>query len=209
MIDETKLLALRYTLERNGFAFVSRANYPVCTEIAANHDNLSRYLIGKHDINAEKNIFRAYLSAASDQAIIISDTHPITSFVVVFPPRTFSFSKLRFCLKCGLKVLLRYGFPYFGNFFRFISTSRKFRKKYTGDHSWYLAKFITGDPEKGKLLLSALLEWLDANKEVVFSDGLSENNNFFAEKQGFEIIASEKLNKNYCYYALCRKTPEK
>lgn len=206
MIDEAKLNALRYALERNDFAIVSRSNYHICANIAAKEDNLSRYLIGKHDEEIEHQIFQAYLSAAEDEAIIISDTHPITSFIVVFPPGPFVFSNLQFFLGCGGKVLFRYGISYFGNLFKFISVSKKLRKKYTGDHSWYLAKFVSTNPDKGNKLLSALLGWLDSNGEVVYSDGLSENDGLFASQYGFAVIDVEKLNNDIEYYALFRKT---
>ena len=209
MIDETKLNALKYTLERNGLAIVQPYNYYVCANIAAKTDNLSRYLIGKHDEDIEADIFRAYLSAADSDAVIISDTHPITSFVVIYAPGPFVFSNFRYFLGCGLKVLFRYGFSYFGNFFKFISVSRKLRKKYTGNHSWYLAKFVSINPDKGDQLLSFLLEWLDSNGEVVFSDGLSEGDCQYAGKYGFEVIGTEKLKKNTNYYALFRKNNSK
>lgn len=209
MIDETKLNALRYTLERNGLSIVHKSNYYVCANIAAKTDNLSRYLIGKHDEDIEADIFRAYLSAADSDVVIVSDTHPITSFIVIYTPGPFVFSNFRFFMGCGLKVLFRYGFSYFGNFFKFISVSRKLRKKYTGNHSWYLSKLVSSDPDKGNQLLSVLLEWLDSNGEVVFSDGLSEVDGRYAGKYGFEVLETEKLNKNTNYYALFRKNTDK
>ena len=55
-------------------------------------------------------------------------------------------------------------------------------------------------------LFSALLGWLDSNGEVVYSDGLSENEGLFASQYGFAVIDVEKLNNNIEYYALFRKT---
>ncbi|MBQ6518559.1 MAG: hypothetical protein IJI14_07565 [Anaerolineaceae bacterium] len=205
MLDETRFIELRYVLERNDMSVVSRSNYFACAKIFSKADSLSRYLIGKHDENIESHVFQAYLSAAGNDAVIISDTHPITSFIIIFPPGPFSFSRIRFLFSCGMKTLLQYGISYFRNIFKFISLSQKLRKKYTGDHSWYLAKFVSGDPKKGDKLLSVLLEWLDSNGEVVFSDGLSENDTYFAGKYGFDAIAVEKINKNIDYYALFRK----
>ena len=206
MLETTEIRALRYHMEKNGFAFVNEANRSVCEKIAGKHSHFSSLLSGKKEDSAhEKKLFSAWMKSVGGGMIIISDKHPITSFVIIFQPGAFAFSKFSFLRNCGLGTIFHYGFGFFKKLFSVIDASAAMRKKYTGIHSWYIAKFIVSNVSTGTNMLRTLMGWLDASGEVIFSDSLSDAESETAAAQGFYKLDSQQIADTLTYRALFRK----
>ena len=202
MIDETKIRSLRYKLERENLGLVGRSNYSVCAKIAADKDDFWGYLSPKWEAHRDPKIFSAWLKAAGDDAIIISDTHPITSFLVVFPPGYSGIRKPVFYRECGCASVLRYGLPFFRNFAGFADLSAQLQKKYSGKLAWYIAKMI-GGADSCEKILTFFLNWIDSFGGVIYTETLAGNDASSAAQHGFFEVESGKIGEME-YHGLIR-----
>ena len=150
---------------------------------------------GKYNHDLMRLFWEVSLALLPDNAICIADSKDANSVLAYIPPKSKDPSLLDYIKAGGMKMFLKFGLRRIIRLTRFNIEIEQLGKRYRAADDGYLMAFATRFDKQGqhygKVLITALLNYLDATGESCYLETLEAKNVALYQHFSFQLEGQE------------------